>query len=54
MASQKKLQKASIKFRKENQGVYKVCEVLLTRMAEFIKVKGNPEVTANLRGVYAE
>ena len=51
MANQKKLQKAAIKFRKENPRLHYVCSVLLSRMANFITKSGAPEITVGLKGV---
>lgn len=56
MANQKKLQKAAIKFRKENPRLHYVCSALLSRMANFItKSGGAAEVTVGLKdGEYYE
>lgn len=54
MANQKKLQKAAIKFRKENPRLH-VCSALLSRMANFIAKSGAAEVTVGLKdGEYYE
>ena len=50
MANQKKLQKAAIKFRKENPRLHHVCSVLLSRMANFITESGAAEVSVGLNG----
>lgn len=54
MANQKKLQKAAIKFRKENPKLYYMCSALLSKMANFIIESGAAEVTVGLkdRGYY--
>ena len=49
MANQNKLQKAAIKFRKENPRLYHVCSVLLLKMANFITESGAAEVTVGLK-----
>ena len=55
MANQKKLQKAAIKFRKENPRLHRECSVLLSRMAYFITKSGAAEVTVGLNcGEYYE
>lgn len=56
MANQKKLQKAAIKFRKENpETVHYVYSALLSRMANFITKSGAAEVTVGLKdGKYYE
>lgn len=55
MANQKKLQKAAIKFRKENPRLHYVYSVLLSRMANFITKSGAAEVTVGLEDkVYYE
>lgn len=55
MANQKKLQKAAIKFRKENPRLYHVCSALLLKMANFITESGAAEVTVSLKdGKYYE
>ena len=55
MANQKKLQKAAIKFRKENTILYYVCSALLSGMANFIIKSGAAEVTTGLKdGKYYE
>lgn len=54
MVNQKKLQKAAIKFRKENPRLHYVCSALLSRMANFITKSGVAEVTVGLKdGEYA-
>lgn len=50
MANQKKLQKAAIKFRKENPRLHYVCSALLSRMANFITTSGAAEVSVGLNG----
>ena len=45
MASQKKLQQAAIKFRKENPRLHWVYSALLSGMANFITKHGAAEVT---------
>lgn len=55
MTNQKKLQKAAIKFRKENPRLHYVYPVLLSRMANFITKSGAAEVTVGLKdGEYYE
>lgn len=55
MANQKKLQKAAIKFRKENPILYYVYSALLSGMANFIIKSGAAEVTTGLKyGKYYE
>ena len=55
MANQKKLQKAAIKFRRENPHLHGVCSVLLSRMTNFITKSGAAEVTVDLKdGEYYE
>ena len=55
MANQKKLQKSSIKFRKENPRLHYVCSALLSRMANFITKSGAAEVTVGYKnGEYYE
>ena len=55
MASQKKLQKAAIAFRKENPRLHYICSVLLSKMANFIRESGAPEVTVGIKnGRYYE
>lgn len=55
MANQKKLQKAAIKFRKENPRLHYACSALLSRMANFITKSGAAEVTVGLKdGEYYE
>ena len=55
MANQKKLQKAAIKFRKENPKLHYVCSALLSKMANFITESGVAEVTVGLKdGEYYE
>lgn len=55
MANQKKLQKAVIKFRKENPRLHYVYSTLLSRMANFITKSGAAEVTVGLKdGEYYE
>lgn len=55
MANQKKLQKAAIKFRKENPGLHYACSALLSKMAKFITKSGEAEVTVGLKdGEYYE
>lgn len=49
MANQKKLQKAAIKFRKENPKLYFLYSALLSGMANFIIKSGAAEVTAGLK-----
>lgn len=49
MKNQKKLQKAAIKFRKENPRLHYVCSALLSRMANFITESGAAEVTVGLK-----
>ena len=54
MTNQKKLQKAAIKFRKENPRLHCLYSVFLSEMAHFITKSGAPEVTGGLKdGVYA-
>lgn len=55
MANKKKLQKAAIKFRKENPKLHYVCSALLLRMADFITKSGAVEVTVGFKdGGYHE
>lgn len=55
MASQKKLQKAAIAFRKENPRLHRIYSALLLKMASFIKKSGAPEVTVGIKnGRYYE
>ena len=55
MANQKKLQKAAIKFRKENPRLHYVYSALLSSMANFITKSGAAEVTVGLKdGKYYE
>ena len=55
MANQKKLQKAAIKFRKENPILYFLYSALLSGMSSFITKSGAAEVTAGLKdGKYYE
>lgn len=56
MANEKKLQKAAIKFRKENSEKYLFYSRLIKCMAEFIKTSGATEVTVGLTsyGAYYE
>lgn len=55
MANQKKLQKAAIKFHKENPRLHYVYSTLLSRMANFITKSGAAEVTVGLKnGEYYE
>jgi hypothetical protein len=55
MANQKKLQKAAIKFCKENPIPHYMCSALLSRMANFITESGAAEVTVGLKdGEYYE
>ena len=55
MANQKKLQKAAIKFRKENPVQHKVLSLLLSRMANLITKSGAAEVTVDIKyGKYYE
>lgn len=48
MANQKKLQQATIKFRKQNAALYNLCEYLLSGMAKFIIKSGASEVTVGI------
>lgn len=48
MANPKKLQKAAIKFRKENPRLHYVCSALLSAMAKFITKSGAAEVTVGI------
>ena len=52
MANQKKLQKAAIKFRKENARLHYTCSELLSGMAYFITKSGAAEVTVGLKNGY--
>lgn len=55
MANQKKLQKAAIKFRKENPRLHYECSALLSEMANFITRSGAAEVTVGIKdGEYYE
>lgn len=55
MANKKKLQKAAIKFRKENPKLHYVCSALLLRMADFITKSGAAEITVGFKdGGYYE
>ena len=55
MTNQKKLQKAAIKFRKENPRLHYVCSALLSSMARFITKSGATEVTVGIKnGEYYE
>ena len=49
MANKKKLQKAAIKFRKENQRLYYLYSALLSGMANFIITYGAAEVTTGIK-----
>lgn len=49
MANQKKLQKAAIKFRKENPRLHSVYSFLLSGMARFITNSGAAEVTVGFK-----
>lgn len=44
MANKKKLQKAAVKFRRENALTYKRLCICLSYMSDFIREKGVPEV----------
>lgn len=48
MANKKKLQKAAIKFRKENPRLYYLYSALLSGMANFITKHGATEVTTGI------
>lgn len=50
MASQKKLQSAATKFRKECPNLHSICSVLLFRMSQFIVSSGASEVTVGIKG----
>lgn len=55
MANQKKLQKAAIRFRKENPELHRMYSGLLSMMANFIIKSGAAEVTTGLKdGKYYE
>lgn len=55
MASQKRLQSAAIKFRKENSRLSNLYSELLSNMATFIRKTGAPEVIVGLKnGEYYE
>ena len=55
MASQRKIQKSSINFRKNNPGLYNSCCGLLKGMANFILKTGSSEVTVGIKnGKYYE
>ena len=55
MANQKKLQKAAIRFRKENPELHHMYSGLLSMMANFIIKSGAAEVTTGLKyGKYYE
>lgn len=55
MANQKKLQKAAIKFRKENPRLHFVYSAMLSRISKYIKESRAAEVTVNLKdGEYYE
>ena len=55
MANQKNLQKAAIKFRKENPVQHFVLSALLSSMAKFITKSGAAEVTVGYKyGKYYE
>ena len=55
MANQKKLQKAAIKFCKENPRLHYMCSALLSSMANFITKSGAVEATVGLKdGEYYE
>lgn len=55
MSSEKKLQKATIKFRKENPELHFTCSLLISRMAKFVEKIGAVEVTAGIiNGEYYE
>ena len=55
MANKKNLQKAAIKFRKENPVQHKVLSLLLSSMANFITKHGAAEVTVGIKhGKYYE
>lgn len=49
MASQKKLQIAAAKFRKEYPNLYSVCSALLFRMSQFIISSGTSEVIVGIK-----
>lgn len=49
MANQKKLQKAAIRFRKENPELYRTYSGLLSMMANFIIKSGAPETTVGVK-----
>ena len=49
MANKKKLQKAAIKFRKENPRLYYLYSALLSGMANFITKYGATEVTTGIK-----
>lgn len=48
MANQKRLQKAATKFRKEYPELHFKYTLLLSRMANFIRKSGAPEVTVGV------
>lgn len=50
MASEKKLQKASARFKKNNPGLYFVYSRLISCAADFIRISGAPEVTVGVEG----
>lgn len=50
MASEKKLQKASARFKKNNPGLYFVCSRLISHAAGFIRKSEAPEVTVGIKG----
>ena len=55
MANQKRLQRAAIKFRKENPRLHYMYSALLSGMANFITRSGAAEVTVGLKdGKYYE
>lgn len=49
MANQKKLQKAAIRFRKENPELHRAYSGLLSMMANFIIKSGAPETTVGVK-----
>lgn len=55
MANQKRLQRAAIKFRKQNPTLHATYSALLSAMARFITKSGAAEVTVGLKnGEYYE
>lgn len=55
MASEKRLQKASARFKKGNSGLYMIYSKLVSSAAAFIRLSGAPEVIVGIKsGEYYE